>query len=244
MAWAAADDNPFADPSVAAARTAAPSTTNDTPSWLRGGAQPPPPPPPAAGIPSAVPVNGAAARAPPTQAQAARSDKVPQVMFLTRIVNIGLCVLIAATSVVELITLPAPPAVVISVYLFAFACILCCFETHLRMIARIIAGNFGFLYNAKGRTIFLLFVGILCFSLKSILGIISGVAMCVNAVFNALVLFRYPEIEEQQQRKDLEGSTQDFLRRNQGAIARSGMNYASQNPEQAAAAARAASSYV
>ena len=57
----------------------------------------------------------------------------------------------------------APPAVVISCYLFVFACILCCFETHLRVIARIIAGNFGFLYNAKGRTVFLLFVGILCF---------------------------------------------------------------------------------
>jgi COPI associated protein len=55
------------------------------------------------------------------------------------------------------------PTIVLACYLFAFACILCCFETHLKAIARKIAENFGFLYNAKGRAVFLLFVGILCF---------------------------------------------------------------------------------
>lgn len=38
----------------------------------------------------------------------------------------------------------------------AFSCILCCFETHLKVVAKTIAANFGFLYNAKGRAIFLI----------------------------------------------------------------------------------------
>ena len=37
----------------------------------------------------------------------------------------------------------------------AFSCILCCFETHLKVVAKTIAANFGFLYNALGRAIFL-----------------------------------------------------------------------------------------
>jgi COPI associated protein len=52
--------------------------------------------------------------------------------------------------------------IVLAAYLLAFACILCCFETHIGFVARLAAANFGFLYNAKGRAVFLLFIGILC----------------------------------------------------------------------------------
>jgi hypothetical protein len=38
-------------------------------------------------------------------------------------------------------------------------------------------------------------------SFSSILGYISAIAMLVNAVFNFYVIFKYPEIEEQQHRK-------------------------------------------
>ena len=37
----------------------------------------------------------------------------------------------------------------------AFSCLLCCFEFQLKQVAKIIASNFGFLYDAKSRAIFL-----------------------------------------------------------------------------------------
>lgn len=52
---------------------------------------------------------------------------------------------------------PLPRAVLCSRRLCsAFSCILCCFETHLKVVAKTIAANFGFLYNAKGRAVFLI----------------------------------------------------------------------------------------
>jgi hypothetical protein len=41
-------------------------------------------------------------------------------------------------------------------YVRSFACLICCFEFQLKQIARIIAKNFGFLYDAKSRAIFLI----------------------------------------------------------------------------------------
>ncbi|KAG5182426.1 hypothetical protein JKP88DRAFT_348871 [Tribonema minus] len=164
-------------------------------------------------------------------------------VILTRLINMGLCVLLSATAVLELIGLPNFQTLVLAVYLFAFACILCCFETHISFIASLAASNFGFLYNAKGRALFLLFVGILCFSFGSILGYISGIAMIADSIFNFFVILKYPEVQNQQ-RKDLESSSRDFVRNNQGAIARQGVAFAQNNPQQAAAAARTASTFV
>jgi hypothetical protein len=44
--------------------------------------------------------------------------------------------------------------------------------------------------------------------------------------------------------QDLEAEGASFLRNNQGTIARHGVNFAQNNPQQAAAAARSASSFV
>lgn len=38
----------------------------------------------------------------------------------------------------------------------AFSCLLCCFEFQLKQVAYIISNNFGFLYDAKSRMIFLI----------------------------------------------------------------------------------------
>ncbi len=59
-----------------------------------------------------------------------------------------------------------------------------------------IANNFGFLFSPIGRICFLVFIGIICFSFKSLIGYIGGGCMCANALFNGYVLFRYPEVYE------------------------------------------------
>ncbi|CAM9906733.1 unnamed protein product, partial [Choristocarpus tenellus] len=198
----------------------------------------PPPPPP-------LPQQQQQEQAAPTQAELDRQAKVPQLTIYMRLANMGLCVLLAATAVVNLVG-SDPSKGVLACYLFAFSCVLCCFETHLKVVAKTIAANFGFLYNAKGRAAFLMFIGILCFSFSpNLLAIISGILMLANAVFNLYVIVKYPEFERDLQRKDLESEGRDYLRANRGQMAEAGVNFARNNPELAAKGAQAmASTYV
>ncbi|CAM9503321.1 unnamed protein product, partial [Ectocarpus sp. 6 AP-2014] len=207
--------------------------------------QPPPPPPPpqapsAPGIGGGLPQQAAAA---PTAAELERQAKVPQLMIYMRVANIALCGILAATAVLKLIGAGVDVAgAVLACYLCAFSCILCCFETHLKVVAKTIAANFGFLYNAKGRAVFLIFVGVLCFSLNSDIAFVAGALMMVNAVFNFYVIFKYPEFERDLQRKDLESEGRDYLRANRGALAQAGVEFARNNPDLARKGAQAAAS--
>lgn len=81
-------------------------------------------------------------------------------------------------------------------YVFAFAVLMCCFETGIGMIAKTIAINFGFMYSIFGRFIFNLFVAVMCYSLDTLFGLID---MCILVAILALhlyVLFRYPKYAE------------------------------------------------
>jgi hypothetical protein len=75
-----------------------------------------------------------------------------------------------------------------------------------------IALNFGFLYSAKSRVAFMLFVGSIMFSF-SLFGKLIGLAMVGNAAFNVFVLFKYPDFEDAQ-RSDAQSEIQDFLAAN------------------------------
>merc|ERR1719263_2527922 len=67
---------------------------------------------------------------------------------------------------------------VLCLYIWFFALLICCFETHLAQVSRIIGENFGFLYNVKGRVTFFVLVSFLCFSI-GLIGLISGVGLLV-----------------------------------------------------------------
>ncbi len=125
-----------------------------------------------------------------------RQVKIPRLVFMTRCLNLALCVLMGLVAVLELLKSPTAAAGILSVYLLMFSCLLCCFEVHLKLVSEKIAKNFGFLFNPIGRIFFLIFIGIICFSFKSIIGYIGGGCMCANALFNGYVLFRYPEVYE------------------------------------------------
>eukprot|EP00903_Cladosiphon_okamuranus_P020176 g18520.t1 len=253
MSWQTPDDNPFADPSVSAAQTSSGASAGrgydeSAPSWLgggapgaaaKGGAQPPPPPPP----PPPGIGGGAQPAAAPTAAELERQVKVPQLMIYMRVANIAICVLLATAAILKLITVDLDiSGGVLACYLFAFSCILCCFETHLKVVAKTIAANFGFLYNAKGRAAFLIFVGLLALSLDNIISLIAGILMICNAAFNFYVIFKYPEFERDLQRKDLESEGRDYLRANRGALAQAGVEFARNNPDLARKGAQAAAS--
>ena len=62
-------------------------------------------------------------------------------------------------SLLSLLTTNSATTGVLACYVIVFSCLLCCFETHLKQISKVIANNFGFLYSAKSRSAFMIFIG-------------------------------------------------------------------------------------
>ena len=133
-------------------------------------------------------------------------------ILYTRVINLVLSVCMILTSLLSLLTTADATTGVLACYVVVFSCLLCCFETHLKQISKIIAANFGFMYSAKSRCLFMVFVGTILFSF-SLFGKIIGLAMLANAGFNMYAIVMYPGYEDAQ-RKDAQAEIQDFLAAN------------------------------
>jgi COPI associated protein len=94
-------------------------------------------------------------------------------------------------ALLSLLTTTSATTGVLACYIMAFSCLLCCFETHLKQVSKVIAVNFGFLYSGYSRAAFLFFVSTIMFSL-SLFGKLIGLFMMANALFNIFVLIKYP----------------------------------------------------
>ena len=150
---------------------------NNNQSSSAGGYTPPPipmnnaPPPPwlqsnPAPVSSSAPVYNAHTSATPAAAAAATSTDpagldpaVPKMILYTRVLNLALSVCMIVTSLLAMLTTQSATTGVLACYVVVFACLLCCFETHLKQVSKIIALNFGFLYSAKSRSAFMVFIG-------------------------------------------------------------------------------------
>jgi hypothetical protein len=115
-------------------------------------------------------------------------------------------------SLLSLLTTNNATTGVLACYVVVFSCLLCCFETHLKQISKIIAFNFGFLYSAKSRSAFMIFVGTILFSF-SLFGKIIGCLMLANAGFNIFIIAKYPGYEDAQ-RQDAQSEIKDYLAAN------------------------------
>jgi len=134
---------------------------------------------------------------------------VPKMILYTRVANLALSICMIVVSLLSLLTTQSATTGVLACYVVVFACLLCCFETHLKQVSKVIALNFGFMYSAKSRSVFMMFVGTILFSF-SLFGKIVGLLMVVNAFFNAFIVFRYPEYETLQ-REDAQSEIKDYL---------------------------------
>jgi hypothetical protein len=80
----------------------------------------------------------------------------------------------------------------IAFYTFFFAIQICCFELSLQACARIIASNFGFMYNGIGRGVYLIFVAALSFNLGDI-GIAAMAMLLLGVLLNIVIVFQFPK---------------------------------------------------
>lgn len=130
-------------------------------------------------------------------------------ILYTRVINLVLSICMMIAALLSLLTTTNMTAGVLGCYVVVFSCLLCCYETHLKQVSKLIALNFGFLYSAKSRCIFMIFVGSIMFNF-SLFGKLIGLGMLVNAGFNIFVLIKYPDFEDAQ-RSDAQAEIQDFL---------------------------------
>ena len=84
-------------------------------------------------------------------------------ILYTRLANVVLSVLMTLVSLLTLVTTNSATAGVLSCYVVVFSCLLCCFETHLKQVSKFIALNFGFMFGAKTRAIFMIFMSTILF---------------------------------------------------------------------------------
>jgi len=147
---------------------------------------------------------------------------------MMRLYNMGLAIFMSFAAFTSLIGDDFPSAV-LACYIMSFATLICCFETHLKVVSMSISENFGFMYNAKARASFFIFIGLLCFS-QGILGKVAGIAMLVNAGFSFYVIFKHPEYEDIHRKYGMVDGRE--------ILQRQGVNWAQNNPEAVQGAVR------
>ena len=87
-----------------------------------------------------------------------------------------------------------------ALYVWFFALLIFCSELALRGVAKLIAQNFGFMYNPVGRVIFFLFVAVMCYEL-GLLGKIAMAMLTAATLVHAYVIIFHPAFEEYVRKK-------------------------------------------
>ena len=87
-----------------------------------------------------------------------------------------------------------------ALYVWFFALLIFCSELALKGVAKLIAENFGFMYNPLGRLIFLLFVAVMCYEL-GLLGKIVMAMLTVTSLVHIYVIIIHPAFEEYVRKK-------------------------------------------
>lgn len=166
---------------------------------------------------------------------------LPKLVTYMRVANFLAAGLMIASSVLTILADSSASfsTLIICLYVSCFGCLLCCFETHLKSVAGVIADNFGFMYSARGRFVFLTLLSTLCFGMD-LIGKLTGVLLCLTACLNLYVIIKFPEYEKDTLLMDQQGEGPDSLK----AMALGwGTNALKSNPQAVAAAATAAGTW-
>lgn len=95
--------------------------------------------------------------------------KIKRWAHLLRIAMISICSFTIFTAFYNIGTSSSSVSTgFISMYVFVFASLLCCYEVGWRQVVFYIVQNFGFMYNPVGRMIFIVFTAILCFEISTL----------------------------------------------------------------------------
>jgi hypothetical protein len=81
----------------------------------------------------------------------------------------------------------------LAIYLLFFSCLICCFEIAFKRVTVLLVQNFGFLYSAGGRFLFLSFVAVLCYGLSTLGKIVFALIIAFGFVY-LYIVFKHPQL--------------------------------------------------
>lgn len=134
-----------------------------------------------------------------------REGKNKIVYWSLKVVTMGLCLLMAATSFVGLSSIKdisATGEIFVAVYMLFFSGLLFIFETvqirSLELLDNMFRRNFGFLYNTMGKSLFIIFIAFLSFGLGEpiTLSFICGFLTASFGVAELALYLKFPEFFE------------------------------------------------
>eukprot|EP00903_Cladosiphon_okamuranus_P005473 g5458.t1 len=157
----------------------------DQPSWIQNTSQ------------AAAP-GGAAADTAPQHSAASQSGDATIIRSVFHFVNIGVSIMMAASAAFGLIAFDSFENGVLAIYLMIFAVLLFMYE-----LVRVMGGcerpkqvmtkNFGFFFGAKGRGLYLVFVGFLNFPLDLTISEWTGFVTLGWGVLTVVAYMMRPE---------------------------------------------------
>ncbi|KAH8094287.1 hypothetical protein JL720_4281 [Aureococcus anophagefferens] len=138
------------------------------------------------------------------EAYDAPSEGPSALSHLLRVVNVGLSVMMAATGASSLASSGAVNGNqlsqdVVSLYLLLFSAMWFTFEASqvypCDAVVAQLKRNFGFLYNAIGKALFVIFCGFLNFGVQAhTLGLVTGILCCCEGVVLIVLYLKYPHL--------------------------------------------------
>lgn len=137
--------------------------------------------------------------------QIATEGKNKIVFWTLKVVTMGLCLLMAFTSLVGLSSIKdfsATGEIFVAVYMLFFSGLLFLFETvqikSLEILDNLFRRNFGFLYNTMGKSLFIIFIAFLSFGLGEplTLSFICGFLTASFGVAELALYLKFPEFFE------------------------------------------------
>lgn len=117
-----------------------------------------------------------------------------------RIAMVCTTVAMAAAAVLTLQKGASISTSFICFYVFFFAILLFCFEVSLKIVAKMIASNFGFMYTGSGRMLLMIIVAGMCARLNVLGQVCIGLIALIQLTY-IYVLFRFPKYEEYLRKK-------------------------------------------
>lgn len=162
---------------------------DETPSWLSESPAPAPAPAP---VPAKAEAQQAPAKDPATIA-AEEEEALRGVVFFMRAANLGISIAIVVQASFQVFRFfQSPQYWVLGLYTLCGGCLICLLETQISFVRTPIALNFGFLFNPFSRFIFYIFLATVCFSSRTLFGMICAGFLVAVAFYNTYVLIRYP----------------------------------------------------
>lgn len=88
-----------------------------------------------------------------------------------------------------------------AIYVIFFCTLICCFETALSTVARILAINFGFMYTLGGRFTFVVFLCFMSYTLDTTWGLVAMCIMLAVLLYHIFIMWKFPKFETYLRRK-------------------------------------------